>query len=111
MARAYSDDLREKVLAAYTAGKERRASWPRGSTSATMTVEAATDREALWLSGPRFVPKLHPGHVVVMDNFSDPQDRWRERAHRSLRRPGALPAALFARPQTIEKAWSKLKAN
>lgn len=77
---------------------------------ATMTVEAATDREVFFAYLDRVLcPKLRPGHVVVMDNLS---------AHKVegvRQRIEACGASLLYLPpyspdlNPIEKAWSKLK--
>lgn len=77
---------------------------------ATMTVEAATDREVfLAYLDHVLCPKLRPGHVVVMDNLS---------AHKVAgvrERIEACGASLLYLPpyspdlNPIEKAWAKLK--
>jgi transposase len=77
---------------------------------ATMTVEAATDREVfLAYLDQVLCPKLRPGHVVVMDNLSAHKvDGVRQRIE-------ACGASLLYLPpyspdlNPIEKAWSKLK--
>jgi DDE superfamily endonuclease len=48
-------------------------------------------------------PTLRPGDVVVLDNLSS-QGRKRARDRLGARRQAALPAALFARPQTDRAA-------
>lgn len=77
---------------------------------ATMTVEAATDREIfLAYLDDVLCPKLRPGHVVVMDNLSAHKvEGVRER----IERAGA--SLLYLPPYSpdlnpIEKARSKLK--
>ena len=77
---------------------------------ATMTIEAATDREVfLGYLDEVLCPKLRPGHVVVMDNLSTHKvDGVRQRIE-------ACGASLLYLPpyspdlNPIEKAWSKLK--
>ncbi len=77
---------------------------------ATMTIEAATDREVfLAYLDEVLCPKLRPGHVVVMDNLSAHKvEGVRERIE-------ACRASLLYLPpyspdlNPIEKAWSKLK--
>lgn len=77
---------------------------------ATMTVEAATDREVFLAYLDRVLcPRLQPGHVVVMDNLSAHKvDGVRQRIE-------ACGASLLYLPpyspdlNPIEKAWSKLK--
>jgi transposase len=77
---------------------------------ATMTVEAATDREVfLAYLDNVLCPKLRSGHVVVMDNLSAHKvDGVRHRIE-------ACGASLLYLPpyspdlNPIEKAWSKLK--
>ena len=77
---------------------------------ATMTVEAATDREVfLAYLDHVLCPKLRPGHLVVMDNLSAHKvDGVRERIE-------ACGASLLYLPpyspdlNPIEKAWAKLK--
>jgi transposase len=77
---------------------------------ATMTVEAATDREVyLAYLDEVLCPRLRPGHVVVMDNLSAHKvDGVRQRIE-------ACGASLLYLPpyspdlNPIEKAWSKLK--
>jgi transposase len=77
---------------------------------ATMTVEAATDREVfLAYLDEVLCPKLRAGHVVVMDNLSAHKvDGVRQRVE-------ACGASLLYLPpyspdlNPIEKAWSKLK--
>ena len=77
---------------------------------ATMTVEAATDREVfLAYLDQVLCPKLRTGHVVVMDNLSAHKvDGVRQRIE-------ACGASLLYLPpyspdlNPIEKAWSKLK--
>jgi transposase len=77
---------------------------------ATMTVEAATDREVfLAYLDQVLCPKLRQGHVVVMDNLSVHKvDGVRQRIE-------ACGASLLYLPpyspdlNPIEKAWSKLK--
>ena len=77
---------------------------------ATMTIEAATDREVfLAYLEEVLCPKLRPGHVVVMDNLSAHKvEGVRER----IEARGA--SVLYLPPYSpdlnpIEKAWSKLK--
>ncbi|MGH9597230.1 MAG: IS630 family transposase [Edaphobacter sp.] len=79
---------------------------------ATMTIEAATDREVfLAYLETVLCPRLRPGHVVVMDNLSAHKvDGVRER----IERAGA--SLLYLPPYSpdlnpIEKAWSKLKQD
>jgi transposase len=77
---------------------------------ATMTVEAATDREVfLAYLDEVLCPRLRSGHVVVMDNLSAHKvDGVRQRIE-------ACGASLLYLPpyspdlNPIEKAWSKLK--
>jgi transposase len=77
---------------------------------ATMTIEAATDREIfLAYLDEVLCPKLRPGDVVVMDNLSSHKvDGVRQRIK-------ARQADLLYLPpyspdlNPIEKAWSKLK--
>jgi transposase len=79
---------------------------------ATMTVEAATDREVfLAYLDEVLCPKLRPGHVIVMDNLSAHKvDGVRERIE-------ACGASVLHLPpyspdlNPIEKAWSKIKAR
>lgn len=79
---------------------------------ATMTIEAATDREVfLGYLDHVLCPKLRPGHVVVMDNLSAHKvDGVRQRIE-------ACGASLLYLPpyspdlNPIEKAWSKLKTG
>lgn len=77
---------------------------------ATMTVEAATDREIfLAYLDEVLCPQLHPGDVVVMDNLSSHKVKGvRER----IEAAGAV--LLYLPPYSpdlnpIEKAWAKLK--
>ena len=77
---------------------------------ATMTIEAATDREIfLEYLDQVLCPKLRAGHVVVMDNLSAHKvEGVRER----IEACGA--SVLYLPPYSpdlnpIEKAWSKLK--
>jgi len=77
---------------------------------ATMTVEAATDREIfLAFLDEVLCPKLRAGHVVIMDNLSSHKvDGVRER----IEACGAV--VLYLPPYSpdlnpIEKAWAKLK--
>jgi transposase len=82
----------------------------RDGMLATMTVEAATDREVfLAYLDEVLCPRLRPGHVVVMDNLSAHKvDGVRQRIE-------ACGASLLYLPpyspdlNPIEKAWSKLK--
>lgn len=77
---------------------------------ATMTIEAATDREIfLAYLDEVLCPKLRPGDVVVMDNLSSHKVKGvRERIE-------AVEAQLLYLPpyspdmNPIEKAWAKLK--
>lgn len=79
---------------------------------ATMTVEAATDREVfLAYLDHVLCPKLRPGHVVVMDNLSARQSRRRARKDRGVRGFAALPAALLARPQPYRKSLGKTQTR
>lgn len=74
---------------------------------ATMTIEAATDREIfLAYLDEVLCPKLRAGHVVVMDNLSaNKVDGIRQRIGASL-----LYLPLYSSDlNPIEKAWSKLK--
>lgn len=84
----------------------------RNGMLATMTVEAATDREVfLAYLDQVLCPKLRTGHVVVMDNLSAHKvDGVRQR----IEDCGA--SLLYLPPYSpdlnpIEKAWSKLKAG
>ena len=77
---------------------------------ATMTVEAATDREVfLAYLDQVLCPKLRPGHVVVMDNLST------HKVADVRERIEACGASLLYLPpyspdlNPIEKAWAKLK--
>jgi transposase len=77
---------------------------------ATMTVEAATDREIFLAYVEQVLcPALRPGDVVVMDNLSSHKvDGVRQR----IERVGA--EVLYLPPYSpdlnpIEKAWAKLK--
>jgi len=77
---------------------------------ATMTVEAATDREIfLAYLDEVLCPKLRPGDVVVMDNLSSHKVQGvRERIE------AAGAQLLYLPPYSpdlnpIEKAWAKLK--
>ncbi len=77
---------------------------------ATMTVEAATDREIfLAYLDEALCPKLRPGDVVVMDNLSSHKVKGvRERTE------AAGAQLLYLPPYSpdlnpIEKAWAKLK--
>jgi transposase len=75
---------------------------------ATMTIEAATDRE-IFLLDEVLCPKLRPGDVVVMDNLSSHKVQGvRERIE------AAGAQLLYLPPYSpdlnpIEKAWAKLK--
>jgi transposase len=77
---------------------------------ATMTVEAATDREVfLAYLDEVLCPKLRSGHVVVMDNLSAHKV---DGVRQSIEACGA--SLLYLPPYSpdlnpIEKAWSKLK--
>ena len=77
---------------------------------ATMTVEAATDREVfLAYLDQVLCPKLRPGHVVVMDNLSTHKvagvrERIEARGASLLYLPPYSPDL-----NPIEKAWAKLK--
>ena len=75
-----------------------------------MTIEAATDREVcLAYPDQMLFPKLRPGHVVVMDNFSTHKvEGVRQRIE------ACCASVLYLPPSSpdlnpIEKAWSKLK--
>ena len=77
---------------------------------ATMTVEAATDREIfLAYLDEVLCPKLRPGDVVVMDNLSS------HKVNGVRERIEAAGAKLLYLPpyspdlNPIEKAWAKLK--
>jgi transposase len=77
---------------------------------ATMTIEAATDREVfLTYLDEVLCPRLRPGQVVVMDNLSAHKVQGvRER----IEQTGA--SVLYLPPYSpdlnpIEKAWAKLK--
>lgn len=77
---------------------------------ATMTIEAATDREIfLAYLDEVLCPKLRPGDVVVMDNLSSHKVKGvRERIE------AAEAQLLYLPPYSpdmnpIEKAWAKLK--
>jgi len=77
---------------------------------ATMTVEAATDREIfLAYLDEVLLPKLRPGDVVVMDNLSS------HKVNGVRERIEAAGAQLLYLPpyspdlNPIEKAWAKLK--
>jgi transposase len=77
---------------------------------ATMTIEAATDREIfLAYLDEVLCPKLRPGDVVVMDNLSSHKVKGvRERIE------AAGAQLLYLPPYSpdlnpIEKAWAKLK--
>ena len=79
-------------------------------TIATMTIEAATDREIfLAYLDEVLCPKLRPGDVVVMDNLSSHKVQGvRERIE------AAGAQLLYLPPYSpdlnpIEKAWAKLK--
>lgn len=77
---------------------------------ATMTIEAATDRE-IFLSylDHCLCPKLQAGDVVVMDNLSSHKvDGVRERIEKCGARLLYLPP-YSPDLNPIEKAWSKLK--
>jgi len=79
---------------------------------ATMTIEAATDREIfLAYLDEVLCPKLRPGHVLVMDNLSAHKvDGVRERIERTGARLLYLPP-YSPDLNPIEKAWSKLKQS
>jgi transposase len=77
---------------------------------ATMTVEAATDREVfLTYLDEVLCPELRPGDVVVMDNLSS------HKVEGVRARIEAMQAELLYLPpyspdlNPIEKAWAKLK--
>ena len=77
---------------------------------ATMTVEAATDREIfLAYLDEVLCPKLRPGDVVILDNLSS------HKANGVRERIEAAGARLLYLPpyspdlNPIEKAWTKLK--
>ena len=77
---------------------------------ATMTIEAATDREIfLAYLDEVLCPKLRPGDVVVMDNLSS------HKVQEVRERIEAAGAQLLYLPpyspdlNPIEKAWAKLK--
>ena len=77
---------------------------------ATMTIEAATDREIfLAYLDEVLCPKLRPGDVVVMDNLSS------HKVNGVRQRIEAVQAQLLYLPpyspdmNPIEKAWAKLK--
>ena len=77
---------------------------------ATMTIEAATDREIfLAYLDEVLCPKLRPGDVVVMDNLSS------HKVNGVRERIEAVGARLLYLPpyspdlNPIEKAWAKLK--
>ena len=77
---------------------------------ATMTIEAATDREIfLAYLDEALCPKLEPGDVVVMDNLSSHKvkgvrERIEARGAKLLYLPPYSPDL-----NPIEKAWAKLK--
>ena len=73
----------------------RRASWPRCASK-----ERSTARCSRPGSSSISVKVLRPGDMVVMDNLSSHKGSGCGRCHRSRRRRGALPAALFARSQS-----------
>ena len=77
---------------------------------ATMTIEAATDREIfLAYLDEVLCPKLRPGYVVVMDNLSS------HKVNGVRQRIEAVQAQLLYLPpyspdmNPIEKPWAKLK--
>ena len=77
---------------------------------ATMTIEAATDREIfLAYLDEVLCPKLRPGDVVVMDNLSSHKvNGVRERIEAAGARLLYLPP-YSPDLNPIEKAWAKLK--
>lgn len=77
---------------------------------ATMTVEAATDREVFLAYLEQVLcPVLQPGDVVVMDNLSSHKvDGVRQRIEQCGAEPFYLPP-YSPDLNPIEKAWSKLK--
>ena len=77
---------------------------------ATMTIEAATDREIfLAYLDEVLCPKLRPGDVVVMDNLSSHKvNGVRERIEAAGARLLYLPP-YSPDMNPIEKAWAKLK--
>lgn len=81
-----------------------------GGIVATMTVEAATDREIfLAYLDHCLCPKLQAGDVVVMDNLSSHKvDGVRKRVEKCGARLLYLPP-YSPDLNPIEKAWSKLK--
>jgi transposase len=80
---------------------------------ATMTIEAATDREIfLAYLDQVLCPQLKPGDVVVMDNLSSQSPRRLKGVRERIEAVGAK--LLYLPPYSpdlnpIEKAWAKLK--
>jgi transposase len=80
---------------------------------ATMTLEAATDREIfLAYLDEVLCPKLRPGDVVAMDNLSSQSPRRLQGVRERIEAAGAQ--LLYLPPYSpdlnpIEKAWAKLK--
>ena len=80
---------------------------------ATMTIEAATDREIfLAYLDEVLCPKLRPGDVVAMDNLSSQSPRRLQGVRERIEAAGAQ--LLYLPPYSpdlnpIEKAWAKLK--
>ena len=71
---------------------------------ATMTIEAATDREIFLAYVEQVLcPALRPGDVVVMDNLSSHKVQRGEQIDRRSRCRSALSAALLTRSSAVEK--------
>jgi transposase len=115
MTRLYARSLRGQRIGEATPGGHWKITTILGAMSlngmiATMTVEAATDREIFLAYVEQVLcPTLKPDDVVVMDNLSSHKvDGVRER----IGRMGA--EVLYLPPYSpdlnpIEKAWAKLK--
>lgn len=115
MTRLYARALRGQRIAEATPGGHWKITTILGAMSlkgmiATMTVEAATDREIFLAYVERVLcPALKPGDVVVMDNLSSHKvDGVCEAIEK------AQAEVLYLPPYSpdlnpIEKAWAKLK--
>lgn len=115
MTRLYARSLGGQRIAEATPGGHWKITTILGAMSlrgmiATMTVEAATDREIFLAYVEQVLcPALHPGDVVVMDNLSSHKV---DGVRTLIEAAGA--ELLYLPPYSpdlnpIEKAWAKLK--
>ena len=106
MARAYSQDLRERVLTATTAGTSAA-----GGMTAPMVLDGPMT--SVWFLAyveQILVPTLRSGDVVILDNLPAHKGAAPAARRRGRRRQAPVPPALLARLQSHRERLSKLKA-